>query len=107
MAPEADIRWTDTETERLLGVMEDQIDILHTPLPWAKKAKELEFPNDKHITIARIKQKLTNIKRTYVKVRTDYQDRTGFGVTEEDCRTDVAGKLPREEKTTIDIFVLR
>ena len=107
MAPEADIRWTDTETERLLGVMEDQIDILYTPLPWAKKAKELEFPNDRHIIIARIKQKLTNIKRTYVKVRIDYQDRIGFRVTEEDCRTDVIGKLPREEKTKIDIFVLR
>ena len=47
------------------------------------------------------------MKRTYVKVCIDYQDRIGFRVTEEDCQTDVIGKLPREEKTKIDIFVLR
>ena len=39
------------------------------PVKWSKKAKELEFLDDQHITIARIKQKLINIKRVYVKIR--------------------------------------
>ena len=96
-----DIRWTEAETERLLGVMEDQIDIIHRPTVWAKKAKELEFPSDKHITKARIKQKLINMKKRYVETRTKYQDRIGFGVTEEDYRPDIASKL---EKTFLSKY---
>jgi hypothetical protein len=64
--------WSDTETERLLGVMEEHIEIIHMPAKWSKKAKELEFSDDQHITIARIKQKLINMKRVYVKIRSQY-----------------------------------
>jgi len=90
-----DIRWTEAETERLLGVIEDQIDVIHRPTIWAKKAKELKFPGDKHVTKARIKQKLINIKKRYVETRIRYQDRIGFGVTKEDCRPDIASKLEK------------
>jgi len=62
------------------------------PVKWSKKAKELEFLDDQHITIARIKQKLINIKRVYVKIRSQYQDRTGFGVTKEECSPSIASK---------------
>jgi hypothetical protein len=73
-------------------MMNDHIEIIHMPAKWAKKAKEIEFLNDEQITALRIKQKLVNMKRVYVRIRTQYQDATGFGVTEEDCSPSIAGK---------------
>ena len=64
--------WSDPDLERLLGMMNDHIEIIHMPTKWAKKAKEIEFLSDEHITAARIKQKLSNMKRVYVRVRTQY-----------------------------------
>jgi hypothetical protein len=38
--------WSEPDVERLLGMMKDYLDIIHMPAKWAKKAKEIEFPND-------------------------------------------------------------
>ena len=72
--------------------MEDHLDMLHQPSRWTKLCKHEEFSQNENITAERIKYKSGNMKKTFYKLHSEFQNKTGFGVMEGDCDTTVAGK---------------
>jgi hypothetical protein len=86
------IEWTDGEITKLLNWMEDHLDMLHQPAKWSKLCKLEEFGQDEKMTAERIKFKSGNMKKTFSKLHSEFQNKTGFGVTEGDCEATIAGK---------------
>ena len=86
------IEWTDEEIIKLLNWMEDHLDMLHQPSTWSKLCKIEEFGQNENITVERIKDKSTNMKKTFSKLHNEFQNKTGFGVMEGDCDATVLGK---------------
>ena len=91
--PQADepSKWSDENVDRLVGWMEDHRDDLVQPALWSKACKQDLFRDDDQLSVERIKNKGLNMKRQYLKVRSQFQDKTGFGVTEEDCEQTIKG----------------
>ena len=87
--------WTGKEIIKLLNWMEDHLGMLHQPSRWSKLCKLEEFGKSENITAERIKHKSGNMKKTFYKLHNEFQNKTGFGVTEGGCGATVSGKWLR------------
>lgn len=76
----------------MLAWQEEHRELLEYPARWTQVCKLEVFENDSNISVEKIKNKGVNMRRKYVKVRQQFQDRTGFGVTGETCDETIAGK---------------
>ncbi|KAF8425569.1 hypothetical protein EV426DRAFT_716101 [Tirmania nivea] len=75
--------WSKSQSERLVAWMEEnQEELRGKQIKWHKLVKEQVFSNDEHITVKRITDKATNMKRSWKEARA-MQQRSGWGVKAE------------------------
>ena len=86
------IERTDEEIIKLLNWMEDHLDMLHQPSRWSRLCKLEDFGQNENIMVERIKDKSTNMKKTFSKLHNGFQNKTGSGVMEGDCNATAIGK---------------
>jgi len=87
--------WSKSESERLVAWMEEnQEELRGKQITWHKLVKEQVFPSEEHITIRRITDKATNMKRSWKEARA-MQQRSGWGVRAEDNETSINEALER------------
>ena len=82
--------------ERLVVWMEEnQEKLCGKQISWQKDVKEQQFPNNDHITVKKITDKVANMKRAWKDARA-MQDRSGWGVRPEDNEESINNVLERK-----------
>ena len=82
--------------ERLIEWMEEHLDELRgKQITWQKDAKEQLFPNDSHIMIRKLTDKVANMKRAWKEARA-MQDQSGWGLQPDDNETSINDRLKRK-----------
>ncbi|RPB25363.1 hypothetical protein L211DRAFT_867338 [Terfezia boudieri ATCC MYA-4762] len=97
LAPSQNISaWSRPETERLIAWMEDnQEELRGKQITWHKLVKGQVFADEDHITVKRITDKSTNMKRSWKDARA-MQQRSGWGVKPEDNEASINQALERK-----------
>ena len=70
------------------------------PADWIYKVKEDIFPDNEHITAKIVRDKYTNMKKSW-KVAKAMQEQSGFGLREEDCERSINGIIPSSYLFTV------
>ena len=89
--------WQKDEVERLVGWIEEHVDLLQgKPSGWTRQAKEEAFSSsrDDHISANKIRDKVRNLQVVYNKAK-QLQLRSGWGLTEEDVEQPVHDRLEK------------
>ncbi|KAF8430084.1 hypothetical protein EV426DRAFT_579674 [Tirmania nivea] len=88
--------WSKSESERLVAWMEEnQEELRGKQITWHKLVKGQVFSNDEHITVKRITDKVTNLKRSWKEARA-MQQRSGWGVKAEKNEASINDALERK-----------
>ncbi|KAF8424327.1 hypothetical protein EV426DRAFT_599504 [Tirmania nivea] len=88
--------WSKSQSERLVAWMEEnQEELRGKQIKWHKLVKEQVFSNDEHITVKRITDKATNMKRSWKEARA-MQQRSGWGVKAENNEASINETLERK-----------
>jgi hypothetical protein len=77
----------------LLDWMEDHRESLNKVAEWTRKCKTEAFGDNDRVAAQRIQFKHANMKKIYNKLRREYEGKTGFGITENDCDSTIAGRF--------------
>ena len=101
--------WKAEELESLIAWMEENHELLRgRPSDWVIKVKESAFPDNAgfgHITLKKIKDKYNNMKKAWRDAKA-IQERSGFGLREEDCEATVNGIIYQSQLSVMLSAVL-
>ena len=89
------VPWQKNEVERLISWMEENLEQLRGKQSrWYPDVKDEVFYNEEHITVKKINDKASNMKKAWKEAKASQGD-TGWGLREEDERN-IQEKLERK-----------
>jgi hypothetical protein len=95
--------WKLEELENLITWMEENHEVLRgKPADWVNKVKEEVFSDNEHVTVKKLKDKYTNMKKAWKDAKA-MQEQSGFGLKEEDCERSINGIVDQRQLSAVAI----